>query len=120
MGETFSEFLVLSISSLKKIFLFFVFILATAAMDWPQSWSAYVGKTVTLYGKAINNKNGAMFICVGAAFCPAIYIEGFDSWPDGFYLGGDEGKHMQVTGTVIERNTGHRFLLKDAKWVVEK
>ncbi len=84
-------------------------------------------------------------MCMGAAFCPVIYIDGLDSWPDGFYLGGDNGKRVRVTGTIIKRSDlpvyiedknepikqgipvppgsdlkkmSQRFLLKDAKWVV--
>ncbi len=116
-------------------------------MDWPQSWTTHIGKKVTLYGKAIDEKSGAALYCVGKAFCPAIYIDGLDTWPDGLYLGGDAGKSVIVTGTVIERDdlpvfienknepakqgipvppgtdlkkASHRFLLKDAKWEVAK
>ncbi len=108
---------------------------------WPKDWSIYLNQKVMVEGTAVNAKLGAMLIGEG----PEIWIDALDAWPEGFYLGGREGKKLRVTGIVIERtdlpafvtqegqeqksgipvknNTDlekaqKRFLLKDATWVV--
>jgi hypothetical protein len=111
------------------------------AMAWPKDWSEHLGQTVTLEGAAHNLKLGALL--VGDA--GRIWIDGLDEWPAGYYSGGDQGKRLRVTGTVIKRDdmpafvqkpgelpragipvqsdeelekAKWRFLLKDAKWTV--
>lgn len=108
---------------------------------WPKDWSAHVGKVVTVEGMSINQKVGAALWGEGET----VFIDGLNSWPDGFYLGGEKGKRLCVTGTVIERHdlpvfiprkgepakagipvpegtdlhkASRRFLLQDAKWTV--
>lgn len=110
-------------------------------ISWPMDWSLYLNQKVTIEGTAVDAKLGAQLLGQG----PEIWIDGLDSWPEGFYLGGRQGKLLRVTGIVIERNdlpvfvsdekeaqkTGipvnkesdlekarKRFLLKDAKWEV--
>lgn len=109
------------------------------AKIWPEDWSVLVGQTVTLEGKAVNAKLGAMLQGEGQS----IWIDGVDSWPSGYYQGGDQGKKLHVTGTVIKKGdlpvfvqkpgdpirsgmpvasedeaerARWRYLLKDAKW----
>ena len=110
---------------------------------WPKDWSACLGQSVTVEGTAINMKLGAIVSRDGAH----IWIDGLWEWPSGYYLGGDEGKRVRVTGTVIQRHdlpvfvrkagepliagipvpegtnlyeASRRFLLKDAKWSLTK
>lgn len=98
-----------------------------------------LGQQVTLEGKAVNAKLGAEL--QGDGF--SIWLADVDSWPDGFYQGGDEGSQVRVTGTVIEafdlpvfvpspdeplvqgipmpegtdlKKASHRYLLKDPTW----
>lgn len=108
---------------------------------WPRDWSSHVGQTVTLEGTAVDLKFGARLHGDGNA----IWIDGLDAWPDGFYLGGEKGKRLRVTGVVIKRDdlpvffqkpgepvrqgmpvkseeelatAKWRYLLKNAKWTV--
>jgi len=110
-------------------------------MGWPKDWSSLLGKTVTLEGTAADTKLGAMLVGKDND----IWIDGLHRWPEGFYLGGDKGKRLRVTGTVIRKDdlpafvqkpggivqagipvesekelakAKRRYLLKDAKWVV--
>lgn len=111
------------------------------AMPWPRDWSAWAGKTVTVEGKALDARMGALLAGDG----PEVWIDGRDCWPSGLYLGGDRGKRVRVTGTVIERadlpvfvaeegelpkagmpvppgtdlqQASRRWLLRDARWTV--
>ena len=59
----------------------------------------YLGKSITLEGKAENAKMGALLI--GDNF--SIWIDGLDAWPEGLYQGGNDGKKIKVTGIVIEK-----------------
>jgi hypothetical protein len=96
-----------------------------------------LGKEITLVGVAHNLKVGARLS--GENF--TIFIDGIYAWPEEMY-----GKKVSVTGTLIERHdlpvfvqepgrknlrsgipvpkgtdlhaAAHRYLLKDAKWVV--
>jgi hypothetical protein len=110
-------------------------------IPWPKDWSKYLGQTVTVEGNAANAKLGALLLGDGKE----IWINGLDSWPEGFYSGGDRGKRVRVTGTVIQRDdlpvfvqkpggpliqgipvqseeekqrAKWRYLLRDAKWTV--
>jgi hypothetical protein len=110
-------------------------------MAWPKDWSGHVGQTVTLEGTAADAKLGALL----QGEQGAIWIDGVDSWPEGLYSGGDQGKRLRVTGTVIKKDdlpvfvqrpgeppragipvaseqemdkAKWRYLLKDAKWTV--
>lgn len=112
---------------------------APGLMPWPKDWSIHLGQQITVEGMAINQKVGAALWGTGEA----VFIDGIDSWPDGFYLGGERGKRLRVTGTVIERHdlpvfiprkgalplagipvpegtdlhrASLRFLLQNAKW----
>jgi hypothetical protein len=106
---------------------------------WPKDWSGHVGQTVTLEGTAANAKLGAILQGKDGV----IWIEGLDSWPEGFCSGGNQGKRLRVTGVVIRKDdlpvfvqkpgeppsagipvaseeerekAKRRYLLKDAKW----
>ncbi|KAF0249900.1 MAG: hypothetical protein FD167_696 [bacterium] len=112
-------------------------------ISWPLDWSLYLNKKVTIKGTAVDSKLGALLLGQGSE----IWIDGLDAWPAGFYLGGRQGKLLQVTGIVIERNdlpvfvpkegeqpkagipvnkesdltqTSKRFLRKDANWEIIK
>jgi hypothetical protein len=107
-------------------------------IEWPNDWSGHIGQTVTLEGRAANAKLGAVLKGKEGA----IWIDGLDSWPEGYVSGGD-GKHLRVTGTVIKKDdlpvfvqkpgeppqagipvtseeerekAKWRYLIKDAKW----
>jgi hypothetical protein len=107
---------------------------------WPSDWHPLLGQQVTVDGIAANAKLGATLLHDGAS----IWIDGVESWPEGFYRGGSDGQMLRVTGTVIERNDlpafvkdaskpemqgipvaneaeaakqSHRYLLKDATWI---
>lgn len=66
---------------------------------WPVDWSAYLGQRVTLAGTALDAKSGALLRGDGAE----IWIDGLDAWPPGYYLGGQQGRRVRATGTVITR-----------------
>jgi len=70
-----------------------------AAMPWPDRWEPLLGKTVVVEGKALDAKSGALL----AGERGEIFIDGLDSWPSGFYQGGQNGLRVRVTGTVIAR-----------------
>jgi hypothetical protein len=115
--------------------------LVQAPMKWPKDWSDCVGKLVTVDGVVVDMKIGA------ALFGDenTIFIDGIDSWPNGYWLGNKPGKRLRVTGTVIERHdlpvfiqkkdelprqgipvpegtdlnkASQRFLIQNAKWTV--
>ena len=69
-------------------------------MRWPKDWSLHLGNLVSIEGMAIDQKIGATLTGEGET----IFIDGIDAWPAGFYLGGDRGKRVRVTGVVIERH----------------
>jgi hypothetical protein len=110
-------------------------------LSWPKDWSDHLGRTVTLEGTAADAKLGALL----QGEHDTIWIDGLDSWPEGFYSGGEKGKRVRVTGTVIQKDdmpvflqkpgeppragipvcseeelkkAKWRYLLKDAKWTV--
>jgi hypothetical protein len=101
--------------------------------------TANVGQTITVVGRAINRKGGATL--VGEGF--EVWMTEFDSWPDGYYRGGDDGELLTVSGVLGQDHglpvfvptpgepivqgvpvpegtdldqASHRFLLSDAKW----
>lgn len=110
-------------------------------ISWPTDWALYLNQKVMVEGTAVDSKLGAQLLGTGAN----IWIDGLDSWPSGFYLGGQQGKRLRVVGIVIERsdlpvfvsseNTEQkggipvtkqadlekakkRFLLKNASWEI--
>ena len=113
-----------------------------ARSGWPRDLSAALGRSVTIEGAAVNMKLGAVVQGEGGR----IWIDGLDRWPEGYYMEGDQGKRVRVTGTVIERHdlpvrypfeegelpyaaiivpegtdlyaASRRFLLKDASWTL--
>jgi hypothetical protein len=80
-------------------------------MRWPKDWTPYLGKPVVLEGVAVDDELGAVLQGQGGA----IWIDGLSSWPEGLYLGGDRGKPLRVTGTVIERFDLPVFVPKDGE-----
>jgi len=104
--------------------------------------SNLIGTKITIEGKAINAKLGALLTAKDGS---SIWIDGLESWPAGFYLGEENGKILSVTGIVIEKydlpvfiykeggpqksgipvpegtdlkEASRRYLLKGAKWKV--
>lgn len=98
-----------------------------------------LGQRVTLVGRAINRKGGATL--VGEGF--EVWMVELDSWPDGYYEVGGEGKLLKVTGVLGEDHglpvfvpredepivqgipvpegtdldeASRRYLLRDAEW----
>lgn len=118
---------------------------AATAMSWPEDWSKHLGHTVTVEGLAANAKLGALLMGESKG---AIWMDGMDSWPAGFYTRNHEGKdvykRVRVTGVVIERGdlpvfiqrgdiqqqgmpvppgtdleaASKRYLLTDVRWTV--
>lgn len=120
--------------------------LAVAACATMEQWTtprpvsqANVGEVITVEGWAVNRKLGAEL--VGDGF--SVYIEGLDGWPPGYYVAGDKGRRVRVTGTLVEafdlpvfedtresplvqgipvprgtdlQRARHRYLLRNAKW----
>lgn len=70
---------------------------AKAATPWPDL-RALLGRTITLEGQALNARSGAL-LSEGKR---EIWID-LDGWPAGYSQGGDRGKRVRVTGTVVER-----------------
>jgi hypothetical protein len=54
-----------------------------------------LGRRVTLVGRAINTKLGA--VLMGRDF--AVYIDGLQSWPEGYYRG--RGRRLRVSGILV-------------------
>jgi len=109
---------------------------------WPSDLSAALGRSVTVEGRAVNMKLGAVIEGEGGH----LWIDGLDSWPEDLCKNGDQGKRVRVTGTLIERHdlpvrypfkegehpvaaiivpegtdlyaASRRFLLKDARWTL--
>lgn len=69
---------------------------------WPEVWSEYVCKRVELEGLAVNSKLGAA-VYNGEEL---VWIDGLESWPEGYYLGEKKGKKVRVTGTVTFKDYG--------------
>jgi hypothetical protein len=59
----------------------------------------FVGKKVTLIGKTVNMKLGAVLVLENGQ---RIWMDEMESWPNGFYTE-KESKSVQVTGVLIER-----------------
>ncbi|MGG5208613.1 hypothetical protein ACQWU4_06665 [Chryseobacterium sp. MIQD13] len=102
-----------------------------------------IGKSITVTGQTINMKLGALLITENGE---SIWMEGMDSWPDGYYVSESETKTVKVTGTLTEKSdlpvfiandstiqqgipqpegtdlekAGNRYLLKDYKYTVLK
>lgn len=85
---------------------------AATSQPWPKDWSAAVGKKLTLEGVALDAKSGAL---LRGDSSQEIWIDGLDSWPNGFYLGGDKGKRVRVTGTVIMRADLPAYVAKEGE-----
>ncbi len=100
-----------------------------------------IGKQVEVVGIAVNTKLGALLVAKNGS----IWIDGKETWPEGYYYGNDDGKKLKVTGTLIERfdlpvftqkegdlpksgipipegtdlkEASRRYLLKNAKWEI--
>ncbi|WP_143337178.1 hypothetical protein [Dokdonia pacifica] len=111
-----------------------------------QKWTPLLGEKITLTGEAVNYKIGAGLLIKKDSI--NIWINGLRSWPENYYLGEGKSKTLEVSGVLIEKydlpvfrrskdpksgitRTGipipyginlkkasHRFLLKDANWVI--
>lgn len=77
--------------------------------EWPADFSSYLGKSVRIWGTAADAKLGAMVLGPDGQ---SIWIDGMDSWPAGYYQGGDKGKRVCVEGKVIERKDLPVFIPK--------
>lgn len=86
-----------------------------------------MSKTVTLRGKALDAKAGAIVLVDGDR---AVYIEGLSGWPNEAY-----GKRVAVTGVLVRKKfipdpvneageicqgaRGSQDVLEEAQWTVE-
>ena len=59
-----------------------------------------LGKKITIQGKAINARLGAMLMVENNKI---IWIDNKDNWPTGYYSEGFNGKTLKVTGILIEK-----------------
>lgn len=100
----------------------------------------WMGKKITLKGRAVNFHEGAAIVVNDATI---IWIDDLSSWPMGYYEGENDSKTVKVTGVLIEkydrpvfiykegqparsgipvpegtdlRKASHRYLLKNSKW----
>ncbi|MEQ6123113.1 hypothetical protein AAON49_02795 [Pseudotenacibaculum sp. MALMAid0570] len=107
-----------------------------------QTLKSMLGRKVTITGTAMNSKLGAFIMTKNNYW---VYIKGKDSWPYEYYYGGDNGKVLRVTGTLIQRydlpvfiynkknllragipvpegtdlkKASHRYLLKNIEWEI--
>lgn len=78
--------------------------------NWPQEWSAVVGKSVTLEGYPENWKQGPFLTSVGNG---GVWIDGLTTWPSQCFADG-KGKRVRVEGTVIEKKDVPAFVTKPA------
>jgi hypothetical protein len=67
---------------------------SSASTSAPSPWEAKLGQVVTIDGMAEDLKLGAVLIRPG----DMVWVDGLDAWP-----GDLRGKHVQVTGKVIQR-----------------
>ena len=63
-------------------------------------WHDQIGQRVTLTGRAVNLKIGALL--AGDGYGIYIDLPG-NHWPSGLYQGGDHGERVRVTGTIAQR-----------------
>ncbi len=103
----------------------------------------FLGQKITITGKAINAKLGALLVVDGGT---DVWMDDLQNWPEGYYVyeNDAETKTVSVTGTLFEkydvcvvnpndsiikqgvnlpkgstvREASHRFLMKDYTWVV--
>lgn len=91
------------------------------------SGSGIMAKTVTLHGKAMDAKSGAVLLVDGVR---PIYIEGLDGWPREAF-----GKRVAATGVLVRKKyipdpinedgdicqgaEGDQEVLEKARWKVE-
>ncbi|MBI5537488.1 MAG: hypothetical protein HY898_32495 [Deltaproteobacteria bacterium] len=73
-----------------------------------KDWASVVGQRVVVDGTAANAKLGAML----ETSAGVVWIDGLDSWPEGFYEGQGKGKRLRVTGVVVERHDLPVFVKK--------
>ena len=101
-----------------------------------------IDKKVTLKGKTFNMKLGACLVLENGKW---IWMDGMDSWPEGYFKSENNTKNVVVTGILIERfdkpvfiqndkneyfsgipvpegtdlkKASHRYLVKDFEWKV--
>lgn len=104
--------------------------------------SKLLGQRIEIVGTPVNAKLGALLIAKDST---SIWIDGKESWPEGYYSMGNNGKTLKVTGIVIEKydlpvyiqkegdlpksgipvpegtdlkEASRRYLLKKAKWEI--
>ena len=70
-----------------------------------------LGKRITLFGKAVDAKLGAMLEMEDGT---NIWID-LDAWPAGYYLGEDKNKTLKVTGTLSEKYDLPVFIEKEGE-----
>ncbi|KMQ62378.1 hypothetical protein ACM40_08765 [Chryseobacterium sp. BLS98] len=76
-----------------------------------QDLKEFIGKRITVTGQTINMKLGALLITENGE---SIWMEGMDSWPDGYYVNESETKTVKVTGTLTEKNDLPVFIASDS------
>jgi hypothetical protein len=71
----------------------------------------FIGKSITITGQTVNMKLGAVLISENGE---SIWMDGMDSWPDGYYVNESKTKTVKVTGTLIEKNDLPVFIASDS------
>ena len=73
-----------------------------------RDWASVVGQRIVVEGTAANAKLGALL----ETETGNVWIDGLESWPEGFYQGPGTGKRLRVTGVVVERHDLPVFVRK--------
>jgi hypothetical protein len=95
---------------------------------WPDDWTPYIGKRVTIVGLIQEGKGGPTLSSEGSSPGNWLWLDR-QQWSDKFCPEPLKGTHARVTATIIKRKdwevvvdpTGRReffdrFWLKDATW----
>lgn len=77
----------------------------------------FTGKRITIIGQTINMKMGALLITENGE---NIWMEGLDSWPDGYYVNEHDAKTVKVTGVLIEKNDLPVFIPDEKNSVIQQ
>lgn len=70
----------------------------------------HLGKKVTIQGKTVNAKLGALLITENGN---SIWINNLKEWPEGYYLGDENCKTVIITGRIIQKNDLPVFIYKE-------
>ncbi|MCS4301709.1 hypothetical protein [Chryseobacterium sp. BIGb0232] len=76
-----------------------------------------IGESITVTGQTINMKLGALLTTKNGE---SIWMDGMDSWPDGYYVSEQKSKTVKVTGTLIEKNDLPVFISNENDSIIQQ